>query len=181
MAGLAPEYLAFQEDDDGGVTGFVMSDLPFMSLRRLPLADSPTFNLWALGLSLLVFLAALASHWMRRSERSALDPRSRSAARTAALTAGTHLFVLASGAMVVAVYGQTFFSRIPTAFAVWLVLPLLAVAVSALLVLRTVQVWRTPLLGGFAARTRLTCVTVGALFMTWFYAHWNLLGWQYPG
>ena len=181
VAGLAPEFLAFQEDEAGRVTGFVMSDLPFMSLRRLPLADSPNFNLSALGLSLLVFLAALASHWMRRPERVTLDASSRSAARTAALTAGTHLFVLASGAVVVAAYGETFFSRIPTAFAVWLALPLVAVAVSALLVARTVQVWRTPLLGGLAARARLTCVTACALFMVWFYAHWNLLGWQYPG
>jgi len=60
IAGIAPEYIAFQENEAGEITGFVMDGLPFMSLRKLPFYASSSFNLSLLGLSMLMFVAVAA-------------------------------------------------------------------------------------------------------------------------
>jgi len=41
------------------------------------------------------------------------------------------------------------------------------------------RVWRGGLLAGLAARLRYSAVVACALAMTWFYAFWNILGFQY--
>jgi len=61
-----PHLVAFQENDQGQISGFVMDGLPFMSLRKLPVYASRGFNLSLLGISMLIFLVVLLRRFFQR-------------------------------------------------------------------------------------------------------------------
>lgn len=179
IAGISPPALAFQEDADGRITGFVMDGLPFMSLRKLPLAATPNFNFSLLGLALLIFLAVLARRWYQRANIRAQSPADRAAIRAAVYASAANLLVVVSGLVVLTIVMDSLFGGIPLLLKLWLVLPIVAVLVSLYLVYRTVVVWRHGLLAGLWSRLRYSAVALSALFMCWFYYYWNILGFQY--
>jgi len=179
ISGISPEYVAFQENDDGEITGFVMDGLPFMSLRKLPLAATPAFNFALLGLSLLVFLGVAAGRWYRRSLIRSQPSADRAAINAALFAAAANLLVVITGAIVLAIVQDSLFSGIPPLFKVWLLVPMVATAAGLYLLFRTVLVWRNGLLSGTWARVRFSVVALFALFMCWFYYYWNILGYQY--
>ena len=73
LGGMSPRLVAFQEDDSGNVTGFVIDGLPFMSLRKLKFWQTPNFNFTLLGLSLLILLAVLLRRFYQRKALSDLE------------------------------------------------------------------------------------------------------------
>jgi len=179
VSGISPALIAFQEDDRGTITGFVMDGLPFMSLRRLPLVATSNFNFTLLGVSVLVFLGVVAGRWYRRKLIKAQPAADRAAINAAFYAALANIVVLATGAVVLSIVGDSLFSGIPLLFKLWLVTPIIALVAGVYLLYRTAVAWQQAALGGAWARIRLTVVTLCALFMTWFYYYWNLLGWQY--
>ncbi|HZD53589.1 MAG TPA: serine hydrolase [Woeseiaceae bacterium] len=179
IAGISPEYVAFQENADGDVTGFVMDGLPFMSLRRLPMFATPAFNFALLGFCMLVFLGVAAGRWYRRAAIRTQPAADRTAINAAFYAAAGNLLVVITGIVVLAIVKDTLFTEIPLLFKVWLVVPIIATAAGLYLLVRMVLVWRGGLLTGRGARLRFTIVTASALFMCWFYYYWNILGFQY--
>jgi CubicO group peptidase (beta-lactamase class C family) len=179
IGGFSPTHLAFQENEDGEISGFVLDGLPFMSLRRLPLAATPAFNFTLLALSMLVFVAVVAGRWYQRAAIRARAPADRKAINTAFLAAAANLLVAVTGAIVLTIVQDVLFSGIPTLFKIWLVVPIIATLAGLYLLFRTVLVWRHGVLSGAWARLRFTVVTASALFMCWFYYYWNILGFQY--
>lgn len=179
IAGISPPRLAFQEDDAGNVSGFVLDGLPFMSLRKLSVVATPAFNYSLLALSVLVFLGVVLRRAYQRAAFRQQPPADRSAANAAFLAAAANLLALVAGAIVLSIVQDELFGGIPLLFKVWLVLPIVAALAGLYLVYRTVPVWRQRLLGGVWARIRYTIVTLAALFMCWFYYYWNILGFQY--
>jgi CubicO group peptidase (beta-lactamase class C family) len=179
VPGISPRLLAFQENDSGAITGFVMDGLPFMSLRKLPFYSTPNFNFTLLGISMLVFLGVLARRFFQRKAFGAMAPADRSALRAAVWASALNWLVLLSGAIVLSVVMDSLFKGIPPLFKVWLVTPVLATVAGLYLLFRMFGVWRRGLLPGFWARLRYTIVAFSALFMCWFYWFWNILGWQY--
>jgi len=179
ISGFAPEYLAFQEDENGAVTGFVMDGLPFMSLRRLSPISTPNFNFTLLGLSMLVFLMVVARRWFQRSMIRVLPPAEKTAVNAAVLAAGANLLVTVSGGIVLTIVGDSLFTGIPFLFKAWLVTPIIATVAGLYLVLRAIVVWRQGAFAGVWARIRYSFVAACALFMCWFYYYWNILGFQY--
>jgi hypothetical protein len=179
VSGISPALIAFQEDENGEITGFVMDGLPFMSLRRLPLVATPNFNFTLIGFSVLVFIGVVMGRWYRRKLVREMPAADRSATNAAFYAALANIVVLVSGAIVLSLVGDSLFSGIPLMFKLWLVTPIIAVLATLYLVYRNVLAWQHGSLGGTWARIRLTVVTLCALFMTWFYYYWNLLGWQY--
>ena len=179
IAGISPERLAFQENADGKITGFVMDGLPFMSLRKLPLFATPAFNLTLLGASMLVFLAVVAGRWYQRAAIRGRPPEDRTAINAASLAAGANLLVVITAAVVLTIVKDKLFTGIPVLFKLWLIVPIIAFIAGAYLLYRTVLVWRRRLLGGTWARVRFTVVAACALFACWFYYYWNVLGFQY--
>ena len=178
-SGLSPALIAFQEDEKGEITGFVMDGLAFMSLRRLPLVATPNFNFTLIGFSVLVFIGVVMGRWYRRKLVREMPAADRSATNAAFYAALANIVVLVSGAIVLSIVGDSLFSGIPLTFKLWLITPIIAVLATLHLVYRNVLAWQRGSLGGMWARIRLTVVTLCALFMTWFYYYWNLLGWQY--
>lgn len=179
VAGISPEAIAFQEDARGRVTGFVMDGLPFMSLRKLPLVATPSFNFTLLGFALLVFGAVLARRWFQRAEIRARNAADRSAIAAAVYAAAANLLVVACGVVVLSMVMDSLFGGIPLVFKLWLVLPIVATLAGLYLLYRTIGVWRMSLLNGVWSRVRYSVVTLSALFMCWFYVYWNILGFQY--
>ena len=179
VAGISPRLLAFQQDDSGAVTGFVMDGLPFMSLRKLPFYATPNFNFSLLGLSLLVFLLVVARRWYQRAAIRVLAPADKSAVNAGFYAAAANLLVAVSAAIVLSIVKDSLFGGIPLLFKIWLVLPIVASVAGLYLLYCTILAWREGLLAGNWARLRYTFVTLCALFMCWFYYYWNILGFQY--
>jgi CubicO group peptidase (beta-lactamase class C family) len=179
ISGISPPLLAFQENEAGEITGFVLDGLPFMSLRKLPLAATPSFNFVLLGLSLLVFLGVVLRRWYQRSAIRLQAPPDRAATNAAFWASAANLLVVIVGAIVIAILQDKLFGGIPFLFKAWLVLPIIATLAGLYLVYRAIVAWRNGLLGGTWARVRYTVVALCALFMCWFYFYWNILGFQY--
>jgi CubicO group peptidase (beta-lactamase class C family) len=179
ISGISPPKLAFQENDGGEITGFVLDGLPFMSLRKLPLVATPTFNFALLGFSLLVFLAvALRRFYQRATLR--LEPLPEQAANSAAFRASAaNLLTVIVGLVVLTIVQDELFGGIPLLVKLWLVLPIIATIAGLYLAYRTFVAWRDGVYPGWWPRVRLTIVALCALFMCWFYWYWNILGYQY--
>jgi CubicO group peptidase (beta-lactamase class C family) len=179
VAGISPRLIAFQEDDGGAVTGFVLDGLPFMSARKLPFYATPAFNLSLLGISLLVLLGVLLRRFYQRKAVRELPPSDRSAVNAAVYAAAAQFVTLVAGAIVLTIVMDRLFVEIPLLFKLWLVLPIVATLAAVYLVYRNYEVWKRRLLPSFWARARYTVVTLCALFMCWFFYYWNILGFQY--
>jgi hypothetical protein len=179
LPGISPRLIAFQENDAGEVTGFVMDGLPFMSLRKLPGYATPNFNFTLLGASLVIFLLVVLRRFFQRKEIALLPGADRSVVNASFFASLGHLLVVVIGLVVVSIVMQSIISGFPTAFKLWLVLPIIATLLSVYLVFRAVNAWRQGLLPSVWARLRLTLVVLAALFMCWFYWYWNILGFQY--
>jgi len=177
--GISPRLLAFQENEQGEITGFVMDGLPFMSLRKLATYESGSFNLTLLGLSLLVFLAVVLRRFYQRKTYSSLPAADRTALAAATYASAANLLAIIAGAIVISMVQDQIFGGIPLLFKLWLVLPVIAFVAGIYLLYRCIMVWRLGLLPGLWARVRYTVVALCALFMCWFYWFWNILGWQY--
>lgn len=179
VPGLSPRLLAFQENDQGQVTGFVMDGLPFMSLRKLAAYETPGFNLTLLGFAMLVFLMVLMRRFFQRSMIGGLPEEDQSVFRAAVYASAANWLVVVVGAIVISAVQDRIFSEIPMLLKLWLALPVIATLLGLFLLYKMVGVWRHSLLSGLWARIRYTIVTLCALFMCWFYYFWNILGWQY--
>lgn len=179
VSGINPRLVAFQENDDGVVTGLVLDGLPFMSLRKLPLYATPPFNAALVLFSILVFIAVLLRRGYQRLQLPAWPQPDRAAFRASVLVAAVHLLTLATGVVALMVTMEQMFVGIPLALKLWLWLPIIATLVSLYLLYTTVTVWRQGLFTGVGARLRFSAVTLFALAMSWFYFYWNLLGFNY--
>lgn len=177
--GISPRLLAFQESGDGEITGFVMEGLPFMSLRKLPLAATQTFNFALLGLSLVVLLGVVLRRFYQRAAIRTLPAADRSAHNALLYAAAANWLVVISGAIVVSIVADEIFTGIPLLFKLWLVLPIVATLAGVYAAWGCFRVWTGRLLGGAWARLRYSVAVACALLMCWFYAYWNILGFQY--
>lgn len=178
-AGFSPRLIAFQQDEQGAINGFVLDGLPFMSLRKLPVWATPAFSAMLVLLSILVFAAVLLRRVYQRREIRGWPAPERTALRAAVLASATHLLALTLGVLVMAVVADSLFTGVPMLLTLWLWLPIVATLASAYLLYRTVTVWRHGLFASVWARLRFTAVLVAALALSWFYYYWNLLGFHY--
>lgn len=179
MPGISPRLIAFQENDQGAITGFVMEGLPFMSLRKLPGYATGNFNFTFLGLAMLIFLGVLLRRFFQRRELKALPAADRTALSAATYASAANVLVFVVGAIVLTAVGDKLFGGIPLLFKLWLILPIIAFLAGLYLLYRSVLVWKQGLLAGKWARVRYTLVALSAGFMCWFYWFWNILGFQY--
>jgi CubicO group peptidase (beta-lactamase class C family) len=178
-AGINPRLIAFQEDAQGAITGFVMDGLPFMSTRKLPVYATPNFNFTLLGVSLLVLLGVLLRRFYQRAAIRGRPAAERSVLNAALCAAGAQLGTVVAGVVVLSIVRDGLFSEVPLLFKLWLVLPIVATLITLYLAYRTYSVWKGRLLASVWARARFTVVTLSALFMCWFYYYWNILGFRY--
>ena len=176
---FVPRLIAFQENEAGEITGFVIDGLPFMSLRKLPAYATANFNFTLFGLSMLVFLGVLLRRFYQRASILELPTADRSPVKAVVYASAANWFVVISGVIVITLVMDSLFRGIPLLVKLWLIFPILACVAALYLLYHTILVWKDGRLAGTWARVRYTVVTLSALFMCWFYWFWNILGWQY--
>jgi hypothetical protein len=171
--------VAFQEDANGDIAGFVIDGFGVMQLYKAPFYETPEFTGTLVGLSLLIFVGVflrLAYQW---PEFRALQGTAKKAFVASILVAVTNslFFIFASigvsGGMIALMY------ELPATLKFSLIFPMLATLAALYHVYCSVQVWRQGVLVSAWARVRYSLVSLCALFMAWFYYYWNLLGFNY--
>ncbi|PCI54628.1 MAG: serine hydrolase [Alphaproteobacteria bacterium] len=176
---ISKDKIAFQEDDQGKITGFVLDGLPFMSTFKAPFHFTGSFNFLFLGISILIFVGVMLRLAYQWSGYKALSGSNKKAARSAIIVACTNLFTLVLGGIMLILVGGGMFSEIPQLFKIWLILPIIATLAGLYNLYYAMLVWRGRLCSGIWARIRYNIVTACGLFMCWFYYFWNILGFQY--
>jgi hypothetical protein len=177
-------YVAFGRDDQGRIAYLFSGQGYHGAYTRLAWCDTPALHLIVLSGSALLFLVTLIAWpigaWInsRRGKRAgASSVLSRPARWVAAAICVLHTLFIIGIALVTAnpfelVYG------IPALLHVSLALALLAVVMTAGLLIFAVLAWKDgywSLLG----RMHYTLLTVIVLAFTWWLSYWNLLGFQY--
>ncbi|PCI54688.1 MAG: serine hydrolase [Alphaproteobacteria bacterium] len=173
------ERMAFQENDQGEITGFVMDGMPFMSTYKASFYQSTSLQYSLIGLSLLVFLGVILRFAYQWAGFKALSGAEKKVARASIIVAGVNLATVILLGIVMIAVGDQMFSEIPFLFKAWLVMPFIVVLVGVYHLYQAVLVWKDGLCCGILARIRYSIVTSCALFMAWFYYFWNLLGYNY--
>ena len=173
------ERMAFQENAQGEITGFVMDGMPFMSTYKASFYTAQGFQYSLLGFSILIFIGVMLRLAYQCRSYKALEGMEKKAARASVIAAGVNLATLILLAIVMLLVGDQMFTEIPLLFKLWLIMPFIVVLAGIYLLYQTVLVWKDGLCSWAWARIRYTFVTFGALFMCWFYYFWNLLGYQY--
>ncbi|MDH4054750.1 MAG: beta-lactamase family protein [Gammaproteobacteria bacterium] len=179
IAGISPRLVAFQENEAGAITGFVMDGLPFMSARKLSVIETANFNYSLLGLSLVILLAVALRRWFQRRELALLGPAERVAFNASFYAAAAHLLTVIVGITIVSIIADNLINGFPLSFKVWLIMPIIATLSSIYLLYRTIGVWKDKLFASVWVRVRYTFVALAGLFLAWFYYYWNILGFQY--
>ena len=171
--------VAFQEDANGEIEGFVIDGLGVMQLYKAPFYETPAFTVSLVGLSLLSFVGVffrLAYQWSGFRTLGGTDRKAFFASIYVAV-ANYLFFILAltgvSSGLIALMYD------LPATLKFSLVFPILATLAAFYHVYCAVQVWRQSALLSAWARIRYSMVTLCALFMVWFYYYWNLLGFNY--
>ncbi|MDJ0657220.1 MAG: serine hydrolase domain-containing protein [Xanthomonadales bacterium] len=177
--GMSAPLLAFQTDGQGAVTGFVIDGLPFMSLRKLSVHETPGFNMAMVAFCVLVFLVVVIGRWYRRADIRGWHGPDRVAANGAFYAALVNLVTVIAGALAFAITADSLFTEVPALLKAWLVLPIVATVAGFYAAWCGVGVWRNGALAGVWARIRYSVIAACALFMCWFYYFWNILGYQY--
>lgn len=173
------DQIAFQEDENGNITGMVQDGIGVNQYFRAPFYETMSFISTMVGLSILVFLGVflrLGYQWRTFRELAGAEKNAQRVSIAVALANILFLMVLGitvSGGI------QPLMYEIPTIFKVGLILPLLGLVATGYQVYMTVQIWRDGLLAGVGARIRYSIVAAAGLFFVWFYYYWNWLGFHY--
>ena len=173
------DRIAFQEDENGHITGMVVDGLGVNQYFRAPFYETMSFIGTMIGLSVLVFVGVflrLGYQW--RTFRTAAGFEKNAQRASIAVATLNILFLIVLG---ITVSGgiQPLMYEIPTLFKVGLILPLLGLIATGYHLYMGVQIWRDGLLAGVGARIRYSIVSAAGLFFVWFYYYWNLLGFNY--
>jgi CubicO group peptidase (beta-lactamase class C family) len=173
------ERVAFQENEQGEITGMVIDGMGVMQFYRTPFYETTAFTGLLVGLSLLLLVGVLLRLAYQWSAYRALRGPEKAARRASVLVAAFNIpfFVLmaigASGGFAALMYA------VPTPIKLALVFSTLAAIAALYHLYQTIRVWRLPVFGGVRSRVGYSIITLAALSLAWFYWHWNLVGLNY--
>jgi CubicO group peptidase (beta-lactamase class C family) len=170
--------LAFKENDRGQVTHMFFGQLPFMPTYRVVWFEQKMFTVLLLAVAGLLCLTTLISAFYHRKTSADAAHGSRWAIRAAVTASALTLIFVVSLIAVVAAHQDDLIYELPRSLTVVLVLPhltsLLAVALALLALLSWTGRW-----WGLVRRIHFSLFAVAMLALTWFYVHWNILGFKY--
>ncbi|WP_204601972.1 serine hydrolase domain-containing protein [Paremcibacter congregatus] len=171
--------VAFQENDQGEVTGFVLDGLGVMQFFRPSVSETMAFNGILVGLSVVLFVGILLRLAYQWTTYRTLQGRAKSLYHATLLVAAANILFLVFCGLGVSGGLSELMHGVPGLLKFSLIFPLLATLAALYHLYQSVQLWRQADGSSLWARLRYNIVTVAALFMVWFYASWNLLGFQY--
>lgn len=179
--GMSPRLIAFQENDAGDVTGFILDEWPFMSLRKKPAFATMGVQKPILYASFLVFLSLVLRALLRFNATNQPPENERRAMRVALSAGAAHGLVLVAAIWVMQSLMGQLRVEIPLSFKLTLLLPIIATALSVTLLYQSILVWRQSQFSGVLARVHYSLAAACAAYLVWFYNFWNILGFQLPG
>lgn len=184
---VAPNYygqidgtmrLVFREAADGSITNMYFSLLPFMPCYRVAWYATPTVNYVLLGATLFLCISTLVSFCYHRKGRKQDPTLARWCARTAAAVSVMTICAVGGVVAVIAAASEELAYGLPKPLIAILGLVLLTTILTPILVALTGLAWRDRWWTTFR-RIHVSAFALAAAGMVWFYAYWNLLGWQY--
>ena len=174
------QLAAFKENKQGKIIGYALNGLSmFPSIKIQSLFFLKAFNFFFLVLSIVVFVFVFLRFLYQRRLIKDLPTKEKIAFRAALIASLSHLWVVLFGLITMMSVGSQLVEHIPTMLKFWLVFPIIASLASIFLLYQNLEVWKEALFSTFWARLRYTFITFCALFMSWFYFYWNILGFQY--
>jgi CubicO group peptidase (beta-lactamase class C family) len=179
--------LAFKEGEGGRISHMFIGMLPFMPTYRVPWYEAPPVGFVPLIAGLLFCITILISafyHWrLARHSAAADEPSSgaRWAIRTAVVTALLTLIFAVSLLVVVQAGQDDLIYELPKSLTAVLVLPHITALLSLVILFFALLSWLRARDWGwrFFRRLHYSLFALAMLALTWFYAHWNLLGFKY--
>jgi CubicO group peptidase (beta-lactamase class C family) len=184
---VAPNYygqvdgtmrLVFREAADGSITNMYFSLLPFMPCYRVAWYATPTVNYVLLGATLFLCISTLVSFCYHRKGRKQDPTLARWCARTAAAVSVMTICAVGGVVAVIAAASEELAYGLPKPLIAILGLVLLTTILTPILVALTGLAWQDRWWTTFR-RIHVSAFALAAAGMVWFYAYWNLLGWQY--
>ncbi|WP_417451928.1 serine hydrolase domain-containing protein [Kordiimonas sp.] len=173
--------IAFQEDADGDITGYVIDGTGVMQFYKAPFYETWSFIQTWVGLSLLLFVGIVLKLLYRFRDYRTAEGLAKTALRASVALAFANLLFVLFGYLGISAGEQALTYALPATLKFALVFPLLATVAAAYHAFTAYRVWQDAALGSVFARLRFSMVTLAGLFMVWFYAYWNLLGFNYHG
>ena len=172
---------AFQENAAGAITGLIADGRVVAHQYRPPFYERSMVVLPLLVLSYVVLLGVLLRTFYQWREIKALRLAERRAVYASVFAAVANwVFILSLGYMVSAEQ-STIVSTLPSYLPVILSFPILAAVAAVYHLYNSYSIWRLGYCGSAWTRARYSLITACALFTTWFYHHWNFLGFNYIG
>jgi membrane-associated HD superfamily phosphohydrolase len=149
-----------------------------MGTERVPWHDSPSLWHFLLGISTLVFLAGLTTMFYRRRQIKELPADQKRIVRLA-LVAGLWYFLtlIVLGAVIASTISELG-GAIPRSLDIALAMPIVFVLLTLALLLGLVRVWQRSH-WRVGRRIQFTTFVLAAVFVSLFFANWNLLGWRF--
>ena len=171
--------IAFQENETGEVTGFVIDGTGVMQLYKAPFYETADFFTLLIGLSGAVFIGVflrLAYQWGRVK---ALSKPEKSAFYASIIVASCNILFFCIVALGVSGGQQALMYELSNSLKVAPIFSTLAALTAFYHLYCSVQVWHQKLYGTIFARIRFSVVSICALLMAWFYYTWNFTGLNY--
>ena len=171
--------IAFRTDSDGRSTHLFFDFLPFMPTERVAWYERSGIWYTALGAALLIFIGQLARAFYRRSEIKAAPVPQRRAEWLASGVAGWAVLTFVGLAAAVGIAGiDAVISHIPLSVKLALIMPVVFVALTAILLMVTIRAWRAHF-WTTGRRVVFSLVAFAATVLSVFFWQWNVLGWQF--
>jgi CubicO group peptidase (beta-lactamase class C family) len=171
--------VAFQEDQNGLITGFVVDGFGVMQLYKAPFYETPGFTAGLLAFSAAIFVGVflrLAYQWpLFRT----LQGAEQNVFLASIFAAAANLLFLIFAAVGISQGLIALMYELPMTLKFALLFPMLATVAALSHSYFAIQVWRQRWLGSVWARIRYSLITLCTLIMVWFYDYWNLLGFNY--
>lgn len=173
------QKLAFKTDSSGKATAMQLDIMPDMPLERTSLLDQSRFWLPLLGGSLLIFLTMIITFLSRIRHLKKQEKKNQQGlwlAFVTSLTAFITMVLTVTHVLNMDVLQRL--SSVSLGLNLFLVLPVLILLLTLLLAFKTVSVWyhrQFSVIG----RLLFSAVPLAAIILSWFFYHWNLLGWQF--
>jgi len=174
-----PMRIVFGEDENGNIRDFGVDGSPFMEASRQPAIESSFFANTLPGISLLLFLTVWVGWMYRRKEFKTMSSGERTALKMSMGVSGINLIFLILMVSVLSIYDETLASDVPTALYLTMILPNIAVLLTIGMVWCAVKCWQNAY-WRLGRRIHFTLVTLAAVYISWFFYYWNMLGIQIP-
>ncbi|MEM1112806.1 MAG: serine hydrolase [Pseudomonadota bacterium] len=169
----------FQADEDGGISGYIMDGIAVAQNFKAPFYETKGFNQPLLFIAYAVLVGVFLRWAYQWSVIKAAPKEERRAALASLFVAAANWLFLVLATYALVANQERLLHEVPTLAKIALVFPILAALGAIYHIYQSYMVWRLQLGASTLSRCRYSVVTLSAVYLVWFYNHWNLVGFNY--